>query len=64
MLVFHMFLGTLENASFSHVLRDANNVAHVLAKLATTHVTDSTWLGDTPPSISDIVRREQHLLFV
>jgi hypothetical protein len=42
MLVFHIFLGTLENASFSHVLRDANNVAHVLAKLATTHVTDST----------------------
>jgi ribonuclease HI len=57
-------LQQLENASFIHVLRDANNAAHSLAKLATTHVTMSTWLGDVPPSIGDIVRRDKSLLLV
>ncbi|XP_059441827.1 uncharacterized protein LOC132174149 [Corylus avellana] len=52
----------VENARFLHVLRDANNAAHVLAKLASTHVIFSTWLGNTPSSIGDIVRREQSLL--
>jgi hypothetical protein len=54
---------SLENARFIHVKREANNVAHTLAKLATTHVTMSTWKGDVPPSIGDIVRREQSPLF-
>ena len=53
-----------ENASLIHVLRDANIAAHTLAKLATTHVTMSTWLGDVPPSIGDIVRRDKPLLFM
>jgi hypothetical protein len=57
-------LQQLENASFIHVLRDANNAAHSLAKLATTHVTMSTWLGDVPPSIGDIVRRDKSPLLV
>jgi ribonuclease HI len=38
-------LRNLENASFTHVRREANNAAHTLAKLATTHVTLSTWRG-------------------
>ena len=54
----------LENASFIYVLRDANIAAHTLAKLAITHVTMSTWLGDVPPSIGNIVRRDKPLLFV
>jgi hypothetical protein len=57
-------LQQLENANFIHVLRDANNAAHTLAKLATTHVTMSTWLGDVPPSIGDIVRQDKSLLLV
>lgn len=51
-------------ASFNHVCRDANNAAHVLAKLAATHVTMSTWLEDIPPNLGDIVRREQPLLLL
>ena len=35
-------LRSLENASFIHVSWEANNAAHTLAKLATTHVTLST----------------------
>jgi hypothetical protein len=51
----------LENARLMHVMKDANNVAHMLAKLAITHVTMSTWLENVPPSVGDIVRREQSL---
>jgi hypothetical protein len=51
-------LCSFENACFIHVSREANNAAHTLAKLATTHVTLSTWRGDVPPSVGDIVRRE------
>jgi hypothetical protein len=57
-------LRELECASFIHVMREANGAAHMLAHLATTHVTFSTWLGDVPPSVGDIVRREQSLLLV
>lgn len=35
-------LNSLEYASFMHVPREANGIVHELAKLATTHVTDST----------------------
>jgi ribonuclease HI len=54
----------LERVRFIHVRREANNAAHLLAQLATTHVTLSTWLGNAPPSVGDIVRREQSLLLV
>ena len=57
-------LSCFENASVIHVRREANIVAHTLAKLATTHVTLSTWRGDIPPCVADIVRREQSLLLV
>jgi hypothetical protein len=44
----------LENARFMRVLH-----VRMLAKLATTHVTVSTWLlGNVSPSVDDIVRRE------
>ena len=57
-------LHRFEKASFIHVNREANYAAHELAKLATTYVTLSTWRGDVPPSVSDIVRRELPLLYV
>jgi hypothetical protein len=38
----HRELHSLENANFIHVSREANNVAHTLTKLVTTHVTLST----------------------
>jgi hypothetical protein len=57
-------LRCFENARFIHVRREANIAAHTLAKLATTHVTLSTWRGDVPPCVGDIVRREQSLLLV
>jgi hypothetical protein len=48
----------MEMVSFNYVAREANNDAHVLAKLATTHVIDSTWVEETPPGICGIIRRE------
>lgn len=42
-----------------HVHRDANRVAHCLAKEATKHVIDRTWWDDTLGCIADIVRLEQ-----
>jgi hypothetical protein len=55
---------SLEQVRFIHLKREANTAAHTLAKLATTHVILSTWRGDVPPSVGDIVRREQSLLLV
>jgi hypothetical protein len=60
----HRELNCFKNASFIHVRREANIAVHTLAKLATTHVTLSTWRGDVPPCVGDIVRREQSLLLV
>jgi hypothetical protein len=57
-------LRDFECASFIHVMREANGEAHMLAQLATTHVTLSTWFGDVPPSVGDIVRRDQSFLLV
>jgi hypothetical protein len=37
-------LNGFESVYFTHVMREANNVAHRLSKLATTHAIDSTWL--------------------
>jgi hypothetical protein len=41
----------LEEVQFNYVKRGANNVAHWLAKLATTLVTDETWMDSVPPVI-------------
>jgi hypothetical protein len=40
-------LRTIHMVSFNYVAREANNDAHVLTKLATTHVIDSTWVEET-----------------
>ena len=53
----------LENTRFMCAIRHGNNAAHLLAKLDTTPITVSTWLRDVPPSICDIIRREQSLFF-
>jgi hypothetical protein len=47
-----------ESVYFTHVTREANNVAHWLAKLATTHAIDSTWLENARLEICCIIRRE------
>ena len=60
----HNELRDLERDSFIHVLREANGAAHLLAQLATTHVNMFTWLGNAPPSVGDIVKREKSLLLV
>jgi ribonuclease HI len=54
----HLAMRGLESVKFAHALRKANHAAHMLAKLATTHVTNSTWLENFPTSICNIVRKE------
>ncbi|XP_059454956.1 uncharacterized protein LOC132185163 [Corylus avellana] len=44
-----------------HVHREANKVAHRLAKLALTQANDIVWLEEEPPCIRDIVLTEQLL---
>ena len=51
-------LRRLKSAKFSHVCHSANVVAHELATLARTHVTDVIRWNFLPPSISGIVQRE------
>jgi ribonuclease HI len=46
----------MEQVAFIHVVRGANDDAHILAKLATTNVMDSTWVDIPPPSICDVFR--------
>jgi regulatory protein YycH of two-component signal transduction system YycFG len=46
-------------ASLTHVSRDLNSAAHVLAKEAAHKKLDCIWLEDTPLSIFSIVIREQ-----
>jgi hypothetical protein len=58
-------LKTFEKVHFNFVRREANTVAHRLAKLATAHVSDVTdeiWLDFVPPVIGDIVRGEENIL--
>ncbi|XP_059441722.1 uncharacterized protein LOC132174026 [Corylus avellana] len=52
---------TFETAQFNFVRREANKAAHRLAKLATTHVTDATWLDSVPPEVCCIVRGEANI---
>ena len=54
-----MELRSLESAKFTYVKWEANNVAHRLAKMATTHATEDTWLEIAPLEICGIVRREE-----
>ena len=49
----------LESTMFTYVRREANTVAHTLAKMANTRATDNTWLEFVPPDIYGIVRREE-----
>jgi hypothetical protein len=50
-----------KTTSFFCVIIKANNVAHRLAKMATTHVTDNTWLENAPSDICNIVQREESI---
>jgi hypothetical protein len=52
-----MELQTLEQGVFTHVAREANGDAHVLAKLATNHITDSIWVEVTPLGICCVFRK-------
>jgi hypothetical protein len=47
-----------EYVCFSHVVREANFAAHRLAKMATAHVIDQSWLESVPPDVYGIVGRE------
>jgi hypothetical protein len=49
----------LRAASFTHVSRDLNSAAHVLAKEAAHKKIDCIWLEDTPRRIFSIFIREQ-----
>ena len=55
---------SLETASFLHVKREGNTVAHRLAKMATTHAAKNTWLENVPPDIYGIVRGEEIIPFL
>lgn len=44
--------------SISHVSRDANNVAHQLAKEASTKEVDCVWLKECPNFLLNVVLRE------
>jgi hypothetical protein len=48
----------LRQVSISHVGRDANNVAHLLAKEASSKEMDFVWLEDCPNFILPVVLRE------
>jgi ribonuclease HI len=52
-----------EYVCFSHVVREANSAAHQLAKMATAHVIDQSWLAPVPPDVDvyGIVRREEYI---
>jgi ribonuclease HI len=52
-----MELQSLEQGVFTHVAREANGDAHVLAKLATNHIIDSTWVEVPPLGICGVFRR-------
>lgn len=49
----------LHQIRFTHVKREANDVAHELAVGARTHVIDTIRWTSIPPCISGIVRREE-----
>jgi hypothetical protein len=51
-------LYSLRSFRVIHVKREANFVAHMLAKAAVFYVSDSIWLEETPPPVSDIVLKE------
>jgi ribonuclease HI len=59
-----MELQTLEQGVFTHVAREENGDAHGLAKLATNHITDSTWVEVTPLGICGVFGGESNALFV
>jgi len=44
--------------SFTHVGREANNVAHFLAKVASSKETNSTWLEDIPSFLLPVILRD------
>jgi ribonuclease HI len=46
-------------ASFRHVVREANSVAHTLTKQACTYVTDFHWWHSIPSCIGGIIRKEE-----
>jgi len=52
-------MSSLDFVSFQHVKRDANKVAHCLAKFALSQMLDKVWVEDCPPIIQPIVLAEQ-----
>lgn len=48
--------------TIQHVKRDANEVAHRLAKMAQTSTDDTSWVEFIPPCIRDIVLSDQGVL--
>ncbi|XP_062155083.1 uncharacterized protein LOC133863104 [Alnus glutinosa] len=52
-------LSSLDSVSFQHVKRDANKVAHCLAKFALSQMLDKVWVEDCPPIIQPIVLAKQ-----
>jgi ribonuclease HI len=48
----------LQRVSISHVSREANNIAHLLAKEASTKEMDCVWLEECPTFILNAVLRE------
>lgn len=51
-------LESFRSANIVHVKRDANSVAHGLARAAVTHIVDSIWMEEISPQIYDIVIRK------
>ena len=51
-------VGGLGNSRFSHVKREANCVAHGLAKLALNLVSEITWVDSLPSEISGLVGKK------
>jgi hypothetical protein len=41
-------------------VREVNFAAHRLAKMATAHVIDQSWLESVPPDVYGIVGREEY----
>lgn len=54
-------LNSLPSWQICHINREANMAAHGLDKVASKQVIDTTWSGEIPSCISDIVLAEQLL---